>query len=234
MNVASDIPLPETRPLLSAVIPTLNEADNIAACLGALTEGAGELIIADGGSSDNTASIASHFNVRWIETDRSRGTQLATGGNAASGEWLMFIHADTVLEVGWQNAVTEFINEVGEDEIAGVFSYRNDLNSVGGKLLECCVAWRTALGFPYGDQGLLIGRQYYNRLGGFRDLPIMEDVELIRRIGRRRLRVIPAKATTSGIRYNHRGIFWRSLRNAICLALYFAGLPPRLIVKIYE
>ena len=112
-------------------------------------------------------------------------------------------------------------------------SERN-LNSIGGKFLERCVAWRTALGLPYGDQCLLIGRRYYNRLGGFQDMPIMEDVDLVRRIGRRRLRVIPVAATTSGIRYRHLGIFSRSLRNIVCLALYFAGLPPWLIAKLYE
>ena len=221
------------KPLLSAIIPTLNEATNIESCLDALIDGADEIIIADGGSSDNTASIASGFNVHWIETRRSRGAQLAAGGIAANGEWLMFVHADTVLEAGWQNAVSEFIKEVGDTEIAGVFSYRNDLNSLGGKALECCVAWRTQLGLPYGDQCLLIGRKYYDRLGGFMDLPIMEDVELIRRIGRRRLRIIEITATTSGSRYKHGGIFWRSLRNIACLALYFAGLPPRLIVRLY-
>ena len=233
MSKSNKISTSNTRPLLSAVVPTLNEAGNIGMCLSVLIEGADEIIVADGGSSDDTASIASGFNVRWIETSRSRGGQLAAGGIAANGEWLMFVHADTVLQTGWQNAVSTFIKEAGDAEIAGVFSYRNDLNSLGGKVLECCVAWRTELGLPYGDQGLLIGRQYYDRLGGFRDLPIMEDVELIRRIGRRRLRIIEVTAMTSGSRYKHRGIFWRSLRNVMCLAFYFAGLPPRLIAKLY-
>ena len=233
MSTSNDISASSTRPLLSAVVPTLNEAGNIAGCLSALKEGAGEIIIADGGSSDDTASIVSGFNVHWIETNRGRGGQLAAGGIAANGEWLMFVHADTILEGGWQNAVSEFIKEVGDAEMAGVFSYRNDLNSLGGKVLECCVAWRTKLGLPYGDQCLLIGRRFYDRLGGFSDLPIMEDVELIRRIGRRRLRIIEVTATTSGSRYNHGGIFWRSLRNLACLALYFAGLSPRLIAKLY-
>jgi len=234
MITSNDTSASSTRPLLSAVVPTLNEADNIRACLGALIEGADEIIIADGGSSDDTVSIASGFSVHWIEASRGRGRQLAAGGLAANGEWLMFVHADTILEAGWPNVVLEFIKKVGDAEIAGVFSYRNDLNSLGGKILERCVAWRTELGLPYGDQGLLIGRQHYNRLGGFRDLPIMEDVDLIRRIGRRQLRLIEVTATTSGSRYNHCGIFWRSLRNVTCLVLYFAGLPPRLIARLYE
>ena len=228
--------LPQTgpNPPLSAVIPTLNEGNNLRACLNVLAGGVAELIVVDGGSCDHTESVASHFNARWIEASKGRGSQLAAGGTAATGEWIIFIHADTILEKGWQKPVSKFINEIGEKEIAGVFCYRNDLNHIGGKFLEQCVAWRTALGLPYGDQCLLIGRRYYNRLGGFQDMPIMEDVDLVRRIGRQRLRVIPVAATTSGIRYRHLGIFSRSLRNIVCLALYFAGLPPRLIAKLYE
>ena len=228
-----NLPQTGTNPPLSAVIPTLNEGNNLRTCLNVLAGEVAELIVVDGGSCDHTESTASQFNARWIKAQKGRGSQLAAGGTVATGEWIMFIHADTVLEKGWQKPVSNFINEIGEKEVAGVFCYRNDLNSNGGKFLERCVAWRTALGLPYGDQCLLIGRRFYNRLGGFRDIPIMEDVELVRRIGRRRLRVIPAAATTSGIRYRHLGVFCRSLRNIICLALYFAGLPPWLIAKLY-
>ena len=234
MEPYRNLPQTGTNPPLSAVIPTLNEGNNLRACLNVLAGGVAELIVVDGGSCDHTESVASHFNARWIKASKGRGSQLAAGGTAATGEWILFIHADTILEKGWQKPVSKFINEIGEKEIAGVFCYRNDLNHIGGKFLEQCVAWRTALGLPYGDQCLLIGRRYYNRLGGFQDMPIMEDVDLVRRIGLQRLRDIPVAATTSGIRYRHLSIFSRSLRNIVCLALYFAGLPPRLIAKLYE
>ena len=218
---------------LSAIIPTLNEAENLGSCLRAIADVVGELIVVDGGSSDSTASVASRYNARWITAKRGRGSQLAIGGAAATRDWLLFIHADTVLQSGWERSVYEFIDEAREDEVAGVFRYRNDLHGFAGRVLESYVAWRTSLGLPYGDQCLLISRSHYHRLGGFSDFPIMEDIEFARRIGRRGLRVLPVLAVTSGVRYRSFGIFCRGLRNLFCLALYFIGLPPRLIAKIY-
>ena len=233
MKNNDDVSGPPIGSRLSAIIPTLNEAENLGSCLRVIASTVGELIVVDGGSSDNTASVASHYNARWLTAKRGRGSQLAAGGAAATGDWLLFIHADTVLQSNWERSVHEFINEVREDNIAGVFRYRNDLHGLAGRVLERYVAWRTSLGLPYGDQCLLISRSHYHRLGGFSDFPIMEDIEFARRIGRRGLRVLPVLAVTSGVRYRSFGIFCRGLRNLFCLALYFIGLPPRLIAKIY-
>ena len=100
--------------------------------------------------------------------------------------------------------------------------------------LEVMVAWRCrVLGLPYGDQGLLISRAFHDRLGGFSDQPLMEDVALVRRIGRARLRFFETAALTSAARYRRAGYAWRSARNLGCLALYFLGVPPRWIVPLY-
>ncbi|MEE8246899.1 MAG: glycosyl transferase family 2, partial [Alphaproteobacteria bacterium] len=88
-------------------------------------------------------------------------------------------------------------------------------------------------GLPYGDQGLLIHRDLYSRVGGFRPLPLMEDVDIVRRIGARRLVVLEAAALTSAARYRRAGYLRRSLRNLACLGLYFLGVPPRLLVRLY-
>ncbi|RYJ04407.1 MAG: glycosyl transferase family 2, partial [Acetobacteraceae bacterium] len=100
--------------------------------------------------------------------------------------------------------------------------------------LERLVAWRCrALALPYGDQGLLISRALYDELGGFRPLPLMEDVDLVRRLGRRRLAALPVDAVTSAERWRRDGWWRRSARNLGCLSLYFLGLPPSLIRRLY-
>ena len=97
------------------------------------------------------------------------------------------------------------------------------------------VAWRAeTLALPYGDQGLLIKRDFYRSLGGFRELPLMEDVDLVRRIGRRRLVTLPIAARTSAARWRAEGWATRSLRNITCLSLYFLGVPPRLLLRLYD
>jgi hypothetical protein len=119
-------------------------------------------------------------------------------------------------------------------ERAAAFTFALDDPSAAARRLERLVAWRcTRLGLPYGDQGLLIARAFYDRIGGYRPLPLMEDVDLTRRIGRRRIAVLPVRALTSAERWRRDGWIARSARNLACLGLYYAGVPPRLIARIY-
>jgi hypothetical protein len=120
-------------------------------------------------------------------------------------------------------------------ERAACFRLGFDDASAMARRLERIVAWRTRrLGLPYGDQGLVIARSFYDALGGYRPLPIMEDVDFARRIGRRRLSVLAATALTSAARYRRHGYAARMLRNMTCLALYFLGVPPLFIAGLYE
>jgi hypothetical protein len=117
---------------------------------------------------------------------------------------------------------------------AGYFHLRFDSADPRARRIERVVAWRSrACGLPYGDQGLLMGRDFYREIGGFHPLPLMEDVELVRRIGRRNLVELEANAVTSARRYERDGWLARPLRNLSCLALYFAGLSPNLIRRLY-
>jgi rSAM/selenodomain-associated transferase 2 len=221
---------------VSVVIPTLNAACELPATLAALanTQLIREIIVADGGSSDDTVAIADAAGARIISARRGRGTQLAAGAAAVTGDWLLFLHADCRLAPGWQPAVEAFVAAPGAAGRAGYFAFALDDASRAARRLERVVAWRCrALGLPYGDQGLLIARALYQAVGGFAALPLMEDVEFARRLGRRRLAPLGAPAHTSARRYRQEGYICRPLRNLVCLSLYFLGVPARHIARLY-
>ncbi len=194
-----------------------------------------EVIVADGGSTDATAGIAARRGARLVSAPRGRGRQLAAGADAARGEWFLFLHSDTRLGPGWKAAVARFVANTGNDERAAAFRFALADATAKARRIERLVAWRCrALGLPYGDQGLLISRTFYDSLGGFKPMELMEDVDIIRRIGRARLRYLDVPAVTSAARYRKGGYVLRPLRNLFCLGLYFAGAPPRLIARLYR
>lgn len=222
---------------LSVVMPTWNAAGQLPASLAALGEAPAEILIADGGSADRErvrAILAGHPRARLITAARGRGTQLGAGAARAGQPWLLFLHADTRLAPGWAAAAAAFMAGPGNTDRAAAFTFALDMPGRAARRLERYVAWRSRrLGLPYGDQGLLISRALYDESGGFAPIPLMEDVDLVRRIGRRRIDLLPARAITAAGRYRRHGIPLRGARNLGCLALYFAGLPPRLIARLY-
>ncbi len=225
--------------MLTIVIPTLDAADALAVLLGALAQADGhgfevEIVVADGGSRDATAACAEAAGARVIAAPCGRGRQLAAGAEAARGDWLLFLHADTVPGTGWAEAVGHFMEAPGNRRRAAAFRFGLDDPRPAARRLERLVAWRCrALGLPYGDQGLLLAHDFYDELGGFPPLPLMEDVALVRRIGRRRLVMLDVAALTSAARYQAGGYLARPLRNLVCVGLYFLGLPPGLIARLY-
>jgi rSAM/selenodomain-associated transferase 2 len=234
--VAIDVPV---KSLLSVIVPALDAAAVLPAMLAALEEGRagallGEVIVVDGGSKDGTAASAEAAGAQFIRAARGRGAQLAAGGVAARGDWLLFLHADTQLAPGWAAAVAAFIAEPANQHRAAYMRFRLNDRSAAARRMEALVAWRCrTLALPYGDQGLLIAAPLYRAIGGFRALPLMEDVDLVRRLGRERLVQLPTDAITSAARYRREGYVSRPLRNLGCLTLYFLGLPPRFILRLY-
>jgi len=192
-----------------------------------------ERLIVDGGSHDETVSVAKNAGAKIINSTKGRGTQLAAGAAEAIGDWFLFLHSDTVLDPGWSDEACQFIERSGPD-YAAVFRFALDDQSAASARLEAMVAWRCrALALPYGDQGLLISSRLYDALGGYQSIPLFEDVDIIRRIGRDRLVLLETRAVTSAARYNLFGYYCRPLRNLFCLMLYRLGIPPHLIVRLY-
>jgi rSAM/selenodomain-associated transferase 2 len=217
--------------MISVVIPTLNAAATLGPCLAAVAE-ADEIIVVDGGSTDATAAIAEASGARLVCSPRGRGAQLSAGAAAAKGDWLLFLHADTRLAPGWREAAGRHIGlSPGK---AACFRFRLDSDERPARLVEAGVALRVRmLGLPYGDQGLLVSRRLYDSAGGYRALALMEDVDLVRRIGGRRIERLPADAVTSAERWRRDGWLRRSARNLVCLALYRCGMSAERVARLY-
>jgi rSAM/selenodomain-associated transferase 2 len=214
------------------VIPTLNAAATLPATLAALGCAPAEVLVVDGGSTDDTRAVATRLGARVLAAPRGRGEQIAAGCAAASQPWLLLLHADTRLAAGWAAAAVTHIRT--HPDRAGYFRFALDSEDAPARRLERLVAWRCrALALPYGDQGLLIHRDLLRAAGGIRPLPLMEDVDLVRRLGRHRLSALGVEAVTSAAKWQREGWYCRSLRNLLCLTLCLAGVPPRLIARLY-
>ena len=224
--------------MISVVIPTLDAATGLRGCLTALVPAAmqglvREVVIADGGSADATLEIAEETGARVVTGAAGRGAQLAAGCAEAKGPWLLVLHADTRLEPDWSGAARRHIAE--HPEQAGWFGFALDDPRPLARLWEAGVGLRSRwAALPYGDQGLLLSKALYEGVGGYRPLPLMEDVDLVRRLGRRRLRPLGARAVTSAERYRREGYARRSARNAWLLARYLTGADAGELARRYD
>lgn len=222
------------RAKLSVVMPTLNAGTGLARSLPALMEGleAGlirELVISDGGSTDDTVEIAQSVGAKVITGPASRGGQLRRGAEAATGEVLLFLHADTVLPHGWSDAVMDHLHH-GQP---AYFHLRFDAAGLAPAWVAGWANLRSRVfHLPYGDQGLLISRADYDAVGGFADIPLMEDVAMARTL-RRRLVPLPCAVTTSFARYRRDGWLRRGASNLGLLVRYLFGADPETLKTRY-
>ena len=222
---------------ISIVIPTLDVADRIGPCLGALAEGLHEgliheLILSDGGSIDQISEVADAVGARLITAPRGRGAQLSAGAGEARGPWLLLLHADSELQEGWTGAVRHHLRQ--HPERAGYFRLRF---SARGPMAHLTSGWANMrarwLGLPFGDQGLLVPSAMLQEVGGVPDLPLMEDVALARRL-RGRLRRLDAEIVTSAERYQKNGWLRQGVGNLWRQVRFLCGARPERLLKGYE
>jgi len=223
--------------VIGVVIPTLNEAgflpDLLADLRGLARTLSVDVVVADGGSSDETPAVAAAAGARVLAAPRGRARQLNAGAEAARGDWLLFLHADSRLPVAARRALLAAIVDE-PDLLAAVFRFAIDLPAPWKRFIELGQALRQRLSrLPYGDQGLLIRRELFQAVGGYADIPIMEDVEMIRRMKRRgfELRTLPAALLTSGRRYRAHGVLRTWLANVLLISLYLVGVPPTRLAR---
>jgi glycosyltransferase involved in cell wall biosynthesis len=219
--------------MISVVIPTLNAGRGLPRCFDSLITAAvrgvvREVIVADGGSSDETLAIADAAGAHIVTAPRDRSAQLIAGAASARSDWLLFLHPETALEPGWDMEVESFMTQaMPERPRAAVFRFA--LEDFGGEARRAesmanMRSWLLAL--PYGDQGLLIPKRLYQKLGGYRALAGLEDADLARRIGRRRL--IRLRARAINLARPHRG----KVRGLALSLLHMLRIPSSVLAKL--
>jgi rSAM/selenodomain-associated transferase 2 len=216
---------------ISVVIPALDEAGSVADAIRSV-RGAEEVLVVDGGSSDATRSVAGAAGARVVDSPRGRGVQLARGAERASGDWLVFLHAETTLEPGWETELRALPQSI----VGGAFRFAVASPRPAFRAIEWGVAWRCRLlRLPFGDQGLFARRGAYGSIGGFRPYPLMEDVDFVRRLRRAgRLAFPRTRAFTSPRRWERHGVVGATLRNWWLLAQYAAGRRPEDLARLYD
>jgi len=206
-------------PTLSIIIPTLNEATHLPLLFSDINAWPKnlDLIIVDGGSTDLTISIAQIQGVNVIKSiKQNRGYQLNIGASKAKGDWLLFLHADSRLDTRWVNSLLEIIKSKTSEDFAWYFDFKIKKRNLEFRVLEIAVALRSYfLQKPYGDQGLLIHKNLYQRSGGFSSLKIMEDLDLITRIVKtNKVKRIGKDIYTDDIKWAKSNIIIRAIKNA--------------------
>ncbi len=227
--------LPSERPVISIIIPTLNEAESIGPTLKSTMAGTNvETVVVDGGSSDGTAELARAFGVRLLTKAGGRAKQVNAGAGAARGDVLLFLHGDTRLPERFAQHVLEILAKPGT--AAGAFSLGIDGREIWLRVIEKLANFRSRfLQMPYGDQAIFIGSDLFRALGGFPDMPIMEDFVFVQRVKRRgRVALAPVAVNTSGRRWLKIGILRTTLINQAVLLAYFLGSDPERLARWYR
>ena len=201
---------------ISIIIPTINEANNLPLLLSDLSsiQKEGEIIIVDCGSEDKTIDIANIYGAKvFISKERNRGLQLDIGAKNSKGEWLIFLHADTRLTHDWFKKINAFLK--GNKNIIYYFKFKINSNKIIYRVLEFLVNLRNQFfNQPYGDQGLIIHRTTYLKNNGFRNIPLMEDVDFLRRLNNKKdLKQLNLPIFISSRKWERTNIFLQALKN---------------------
>lgn len=219
---------------ISIIIPTLNEAENIKEAI-AITQPSTnvEVIVVDGGSRDDTVKIAQSLGVKVISSSPGRAMQMNAGAVAASGDILLFLHADTCLPTGFDEMLRTALQQ--SETVAGAFKLRINASLLSLRWVEWGVNVRSHFcQMPYGDQAIFLTKKVFQEIGGFPELLIMEDFELMRRLKRiGRIVIIPTPVLTSARRWLKKGVFKTTLLNQVVIIAYLLGVSPERIYRWY-
>ncbi len=220
---------------ISIIIPTLNEAEGIEATLATAERGFNvEIIVADGQSKDGTEQIARSRGAIVLATPIGRASQMNAGAALATGDILLFLHADTRLPSGFDVLIRQALAQ--PSNVGGAFELSIDALSPSLRRIERLANWRSRrLHLPYGDQGIFMRADVFWELGGFPDLAIMEDFEMARRLRRRgNIAIVPEPVITSARRWVALGVGRTTLINQMVIAAYYLGVPPARIARWYR
>ncbi|MGD9085944.1 MAG: TIGR04283 family arsenosugar biosynthesis glycosyltransferase [Desulfobacterales bacterium] len=220
---------------LSIIIPALNEAATIENTLSAL-QGVDhlEVIVVDGGSTDETVDLARRQGAKVLQTQAGKANQMNCGAAAASGEVLVFLHADTRLPGDFNRLILAALNQTGV--VAGAFRLAIDSQAAGIRFIERVADMRSRyLQLPYGDQALFMKKSVFDAIGGFADVPIMEDFILVRRLRRKgKIAILPAAVITSPRRWLHFGILKTWMVNQMIVIAFYLGISPERLARWYR
>jgi rSAM/selenodomain-associated transferase 2 len=219
---------------VSVIIPVYRDAEALARTLASTDLSGAEVIVSAPIEDDSLHALRlARPDLRWIDAPRGRARQMNAGAAAAHGEWIVFLHADTRLPPRWRDAIAS-ADQGGGAYAIGCFGFALDSVSPFARLIEAGVRLRVCLfRLPYGDQALFMRRQLFDDLGGYADLPIMEDVDLVRRARRcGRLFRSPLRAITSARRWERDGWIRRTARHLALIALYLCGVRPERLVRL--
>ncbi len=220
---------------ISIIIPTRNEADSIGRLLPELLAVHGvELLVVDGGSTDNTVDIAKSLGAQVLSSSPGKAKQMNAGAEAAHGNILLFLHCDTKLAPGFVGQVRDALNQPKIS--AGAFQLSIDGKGFGLRVIEWLVNFRSKiLQMPYGDQGIFVTSDMFFSVGEFPPQPIMEDFELMRRLrGRGKIKILPLHATTSARRWKKLGIMRTTVINQAIILGYLLGVNPEKLAGWYR
>jgi rSAM/selenodomain-associated transferase 2 len=220
---------------ISIIIPVYNEKKHISATITTAQKSINsEIIVVDAGSEDDTCGIACTTGVKVITSGRGRAMQMNKGAAAASGDILLFLHADTLLPSGFDYLIRKTLQKPGV--VAGAFKLKISGRPWSLRLVEWGVDIRSkCFQLPYGDQAIFLKSEIFHKIDGFPELPIMEDFELVRRLkASGKIAIILAPVVTSGRRWLQHGILKTTLINQIIIIGYFLGISPKRLASWYR
>lgn len=224
-------------PLLGVVIPTVNESESLPLLLSDLDQLTvpHQVVVADGGSTDGTRAVAAAGGARTVDAPLGRARQMNAGASALETPWILFLHADSRLPEEARNALGTWLSVSAPDQ-AGHFGFSLQGPGWFWRFIELGQRLRERLsGLVYGDQGLVLSRDLFEAVGGFPDLPLMEDLEMVRLLRKHGgVQRIPAPLPTSPRRYREGGRWRGWLRNTALVTLYLAGVSPKTLVRFYQ